>query len=214
MRVALITVLAACTTAPVHAPPPVAVTSLDGYVLDARGPVANAELRLLSVPAHACPCTAGDAATESSMNALPDCQCPAALAMWRDQLDQCDPPAPLATARTGAGGHAVVPILERATMVVATTPTGERWLRMPAMQAPIALELAKLVVPHVTIDVRDAGLHGALMFPDGHCTRLVRDRTGFVAERPVPAPVGDLDDATLVFASPDAGRTKSMCGPV
>jgi hypothetical protein len=148
--------------------------ALAGWVLDAKGPVANAEVRVVDLAPMKCPC--GPAADSTSFaNEVPECACPAALAMWKRRLASCTwPTKAIHTARTDKQGRIALDPRALGRSIEAWTPTGLTWLDVPATADRIGIELAKPVRHRLIVDTK-AQLHAALMFEDGHCMPLRRD---------------------------------------
>jgi hypothetical protein len=183
----------ACSAPAPHAPTP--TRRVSGYVLDASGPVNGAEVGAVALERRACPCP-----TEDRNDWLPDCTCPAAIPTWRDALDSCMTPSPLAVAQSDERGR--VSIAAVANTLHATAPSRERWIATPELHGPIAFELAPLRSPRIAIEGAEADMRAAIAFADGHCVRLRRDGDTWIPEHPIT-----LDDTAVAIAANRDGFT-------
>src|SRR5262245_32660383 len=104
MRGVVLIVLVACS-APAPLAPASKVGAIDAWVIGPTGPIANAEVRVVSLAKQACACPAKpDDGTFD--NAVPECSCPASYATWRERAAHCTWPAPAArVVRSDASGH-------------------------------------------------------------------------------------------------------------
>lgn len=179
------TCVIACSARPV-ATPASKVGAIDAWVIDAQGPVADAELRVVALAPMACPCPASD--DEAGLgNEMPACACPAALARWRQRLASCAWPAPaIATLASDARGHVPLTAGALGKSVEATGGSGVTWLTLPARADRIGIELAASTHRRLRFD-HDVAVKAALLFEDGHCVPLRRDdSTAWVTVAPVP----------------------------
>jgi hypothetical protein len=156
-----------------------------GFVLDANGPVANAEVRVVELAPMACPCTPVDEPIGFG-NEVPECHCPAALAMWQQRLAKCTWPTPaIQVARTDKLGRVALDPRVLGHAIEAWTPTAVRWLDVPKRADRVGIELAEQVRHRLIVDTR-ADIAAALMFDDGHCMPFRRDGgTAWVTAAPV-----------------------------
>jgi hypothetical protein len=165
---ALLLVTAACTASAGPTP------TEEVFAIDPHGGASGVDIEVLALAPRVCPCpktVAADSEGALIAGGNVPCQCPAALAMWRDQLQHCAAPAPVAKVRSAPGGHAIVPVIAGATLHAATT-AGEAWIAQPAASARLALELGERIAPRVKITGRDTPTAAAILYEDGHCVPL------------------------------------------
>jgi hypothetical protein len=156
-----------------------------GWVLDASGPVANADVRVVELAPMTCPC----APVEEPIgygNEMPECHCPAALAMWQQRLAKCTwPTKSIQVVRTDKQGRVTLDRRVLGHSLEAWTPSGVKWLDVPAGADRVGIELAKPERPRLIVDT-PVELRAALMFDDGHCMPLGRDGGhGWIAAAPI-----------------------------
>jgi hypothetical protein len=197
-----VVILAACVACSAPATVSTVLTGtadnvVDVYVLDANGPVANAEVRVYGSKPRVCPCTDVDA-SEHVESAFPECTCPAAAAMWRETFARCASSAPLAVVRADPNGHVAVPASPGA-MLHAIGPAGERWIAAPTQRSAITLELVSSRPPEIEIGGSQEQLRAAIVFADGHCAPL--DHAGEVWVPRIPTP--PEADAVIVAENAD-----------
>lgn len=161
------------------------VLALAGWVLDPTGPVAGAEVRVVELQPMTCPC-APVVDEIGHGNEVPDCHCPAALAMWRKRLASCTwPTKAVQVTRTDNQGRVALDGRAAGHSIEAWTATGVKWLDVPASADRAGIELEPAVRPRLIVDTT-ADLRAALMFEDGHCVPLRRDGgTSWLAAAPV-----------------------------
>lgn len=159
-----------------------------GAVLDAGGPRAGVEVRVVDEKPMTCPCAPADEEIGYE-NDIPDCRCPAALAMWRQRLAHCTAAKPLQVTRSDKAGRVALDPRVLGRSVEAWTTTGIKWLSVPKSADQIAIELEPPVRPRLRVDT-NAELRAALMFEDGHCVPLQREAGAtWIAATPIPKPV-------------------------
>jgi len=194
---ALLVLVAACQASAAPAPTP---AQIDGFVIDEDGAAAGVDVALFAFKPAACPCPNVEPTLSDGSGVgrgdLP-CQCPEAIAVWRDQLAHCEVGAPLAHARSDRRGHFAFPPLASATAIAATRPTGERWVALAA-RSGIALELADRAIAHVTIQGSDPATRAGILYPDGHCVPLDRVGSAWQSRRSV----SDRADGVVVADGP------------
>ncbi|HEY5926951.1 MAG TPA: carboxypeptidase-like regulatory domain-containing protein [Kofleriaceae bacterium] len=168
--IAVVVAIAACS-APAPQAPAARGGAIDAWVIGPSGPVADAEVRVVSLTPASCPCKpiAADDETVGG-NEMPECRCPEALAQWRARLDACTWPAPAVHGlRSDARGRVAVPNTATGKVLEASTPSGLRWMTLPA-RAPdrLAIELMEPITLTLDVGTR-VDIRAALLFDDGHC---------------------------------------------
>ncbi|HEY5947350.1 MAG TPA: carboxypeptidase-like regulatory domain-containing protein [Kofleriaceae bacterium] len=182
MRRFVIVCIGVGCSAPAPQPPSSKIGAVDAWTVDAKGPVANAEVRVVALAPARCACNPPQTPRDDGMsygNEVPECACPAALAAWQHRLAQCAWPSEARqVVRTDDRGHAVLDAGALAaasgTSIEANGATGVVWLTPPARADRIALELSRASVLRLVVDTT-AELHAALLFDDGHCMPFRRD---------------------------------------
>ena len=160
----LAVVLTACASPTPATPAAIAkVDGLDAWVMDADGPVADVEVRVVPL-------------------ARPDAQ-----AGWRQRLAACTwPVEPRQILRSDAHGHVRVVADAGSYGLEAITPSGLGWVVPPAGAERVAIELAEPITPRLVVD-DSAELRATLLFEDGRCVPFRRAGTNaWVAAAPVP----------------------------
>jgi hypothetical protein len=195
-------VAGACASrAPAVPPPPKPVDQVSAFVVNAQGPIAGLDVRLVELPDGRCPCGTGAPEDEAQSygNEMPACRCREALAAWHRRLGTCQFPArAVSTVTTDERGQVTLTRSPGVNGVEVAHDAGVRWTTWPAERMPISLELAEAISPKVVIaNDRGVALHGAFLFDDGHCIPL--DRQGDAWGPRVPMPRLELSDGTLVI---------------
>jgi hypothetical protein len=214
MRGLWIVAIAACGTPRPAAPPASKVGAIDAWVIDANGPVANADVRVVPYAGATCACTAKPDGDDPGFdNSLPECSCPEQLAALRARLATCAWPTPAtAVLRTESQGHIALEPSALGSMLEATTTAGARWLALPARADRVAIEVKPASPRRFTVD-NAIDVRAVLFFADGHCMPFRRDAAmRWVTVAPVPAtddwPVLVVDApgfATIVRAWDESG---------
>jgi hypothetical protein len=198
MRQLVVLVLVGSTAQAQTVPSPKA-GPIDGWVLDASGPVAGAAVRSVALSKPACACKPKPDDTAAFDNSVPECACPEALASYRRRLASCQWPLPAREVmRSDARGHFSLDGAALGSVLEATTEHGVRWLAAPPGLDRIAVELAAPVTRRLRIDA-SADLRAALLFDDGHCVPFRRDGATNVWSTVAPAPARDEDAPILII---------------
>lgn len=115
MRYLLVLALIGCASRGQAVPSPEA-TPVDGWVIDAKGPVAGAEVRSVALVTAACPCRPRADETAVSDSPVPACACPKALASHRRRLATCRWPLPARKVmHSDAQGHVAIELAPTAS---------------------------------------------------------------------------------------------------
>jgi hypothetical protein len=186
MREIYVLLLVACRAQP--APLPASkVGSIDAWVLDRDGRVADAEVRIVSLSSATCACKPKPDDGMGFENSVPECSCPEQLAAYRTRFASCTWPTPAsAVLRSDAAGHVPLDVRALGAAVEATTPAGAKWLTLPERADRIALEVVPATRWRFVTD-NTSDLRAVLLFDDGHCLPFQReDATAWVTVAPVP----------------------------
>ncbi len=168
------------------APPTKPVKPVDGWVIDANGPVAGAEVRVVTLSKVECPCRLR--ADNSFAHSEPECACPTALASYRQRLASCRWPHPARTVmRSDARGHVSLAQDALGNMLEATTGAGVQWSVAPSNADRLALELATPITGRLLVDSA-VEVHAALLYDDGHCMPFRRAGTTNLWSTAAPVP--------------------------
>ena len=168
MRGALVVGLIACSAPAPVAPVPKAA-ALDAWVIGQLGPIADAEVRVVSLTKQTCACPAP---VDDAL--WPECSCPASYATWRERAAQCKWPAPATRVlRSDSRGYVPLDVRALGMNVEATTRTGAQWIAAPARTDKLALEVGRALTYRFIMNT-SAELRAVLLFDDGHCMPLQR----------------------------------------
>ncbi len=163
--------------------------TFDATVVGPDGPVADARVRMLALPAAPCPCKqSGLDPNVGYGNETPECACPEALAQWRSRLARCDVAARVVGELRGdRHGRLSLDRSRGVTSLEAIGPAGLLWMPWPTGSAPIALSLESPIQPRIQITGAPSdAIHGAVMFDDGHCVPIDRVGTAWTPRVPIP----------------------------
>jgi hypothetical protein len=172
---------------------------IHGWVIDAKGPVAGAELRVVPLAKAPCPCKPKSADDATAFdNSVPECACPEALASYRRRLASCTWPVPARKVmRSDAQGHFSLERAALGSMLEARTRSGVQWLATPPRADRIAVELAAPITRRLRVDAA-VDVRAALLYDDGHCVPFRRDGTTNFWATVAPAPARSDDWPVLM----------------
>ena len=170
--------------------------------MDVDGPVADSEIRLVSLAPEPCPCS------KVSRYAVDlPCACAKAMESWQRRLVHCAPATSLSHVRSDAHGRFELPLVKGGNALEVESAQGVRWMPLPQTKADVVLDLQASAKPRVRFsrsskepghDLPD--LRAGLMFEDGHCVPLVHEQDIWAPATPVP--VDPNRDLILVVDGP------------